>query len=42
MTGPDVDAFAPGAFDALVAAAYRVSAASDRVGTRLHGPPLVG
>lgn len=40
LPGPDLDAFAPGALAALCAAVYRISPQSDRVGTRLEGPPL--
>jgi biotin-dependent carboxylase-like uncharacterized protein len=40
IPGPDLDAFEPGALEALCAAAYRISPQSDRVGTRLDGPPL--
>lgn len=40
VPGPDLDAFAPGALDALCDAAYRISPQSDRVGTRLEGPSL--
>jgi 5-oxoprolinase (ATP-hydrolysing) subunit C len=37
VTGPDV---VPGALEALLADSFRISPASDRVGTRLHGPRL--
>ncbi len=40
VPGPRDDWFAPGAFDALLAAPWRVSAASNRVGIRLEGPQL--
>jgi allophanate hydrolase subunit 2 len=40
VPGPDLDAFEPGALDALCAAAYRISPASDRTGTRLVGASL--
>jgi allophanate hydrolase subunit 2 len=38
LPGPDAHAFAPDALAALVSAPYRISPASDRVGTRLAGP----
>jgi allophanate hydrolase subunit 2 len=37
VPGPDLDAFAPDAFDRFVATPYRISPRSDRVGTRLEG-----
>lgn len=40
LPGPDLDAFEPAALAALVSAPYTISPASDRVGTRLHGPAL--
>lgn len=40
LPGPDRDAFEPDAFDRLVATPYRISPRSDRVGTRLEGPPI--
>jgi allophanate hydrolase subunit 2 len=40
IPGPDLDAFADDALAVLASAPYRVLAASDRVGTRLDGPPL--
>ena len=40
IAGPDADAFEPGVLDVLASAAYRISPASDRVGTRLVGPVL--
>jgi allophanate hydrolase subunit 2 len=40
VPGPDLDAFAPDAFERLVAAPYRISPRSDRVGTRLDGPAI--
>lgn len=40
VPGPDLDAFAAGALDALCAGAYRISPQSDRVGTRLDGTPI--
>jgi len=40
IPGPDLQAFAAGALDALCAAAFRISPQSDRIGTRLDGPPL--
>jgi len=41
LPGPDLDAFAPTALDALVAAPYRILPSSDRVGTRLSGADLL-
>ncbi len=40
IPGPDRDAFAAGALDALCAAPYHISPASDRTGTRLAGAAL--
>jgi allophanate hydrolase subunit 2 len=40
IPGPDLDAFAEGALEVLVSAPYRIEPSSDRVGTRLTGPPL--
>lgn len=40
VPGPDRDAFAPDAFERLVATPYRISPRSDRVGTRLEGPAI--
>jgi allophanate hydrolase subunit 2 len=40
IPGPDLDAFADDALAVLASSTYRVSTASDRVGTRLEGPPL--
>ena len=41
VPGPQHDAFAPGALEALFApAGWRVSAATDRMGARLEGVPL--
>lgn len=40
IAGPDLDAFETGALAALSAASYRISPTSDRVGTRLEGPPV--
>jgi allophanate hydrolase subunit 2 len=40
VPGPDDDAFVPDALDDLERSTYRVSASSDRVGTRLEGPSL--
>ncbi|MBZ5736942.1 biotin-dependent carboxyltransferase family protein [Nocardioides mangrovi] len=40
VPGPRDDWFAPGALDRLCAAAYVVTADSDRIGLRLDGPPL--
>ncbi|HET7503540.1 MAG TPA: hypothetical protein VFK02_21105 [Kofleriaceae bacterium] len=40
LEGPDPGSFAPGALDLLVSSTYRVLPSSDRVGTRLDGPPL--
>lgn len=40
IAGPDLDAFEPGALEALVSAPYRILPSSDRVGTRLAGPTL--
>ncbi|MES2642304.1 MAG: biotin-dependent carboxyltransferase family protein [Myxococcota bacterium] len=41
LPGPDLARFAPDAWAALLAASWRVGAASDRVGTRLEGPAVV-
>jgi len=40
LAGPDPDHFAPGALETLVSSDYRIVPSSDRVGTRLDGPPL--
>jgi allophanate hydrolase subunit 2 len=40
VPGPDGDAFDAGALAALFAGPYTISPSSDRVGTRLDGPPL--
>jgi biotin-dependent carboxylase-like uncharacterized protein len=40
IAGPDLDAFDPTALAALTSAPYRILPTSDRVGTRLAGPPL--
>jgi biotin-dependent carboxylase-like uncharacterized protein len=40
VPGPRDDWFAPGALAALCAAEYEVTAQTNRVGTRLDGPPL--
>ena len=40
VPGPDLDAFAPGAIEALASSVWIVSAECSRVGTRLDGPPL--
>jgi biotin-dependent carboxylase-like uncharacterized protein len=40
VAGPDVGAFTPDALLTMVSAAWTVSASSNRVGTRLEGPPL--
>jgi allophanate hydrolase subunit 2 len=40
VPGPDPERFAADAWDRLLAGAWRVAAASDRVGTRLEGTPL--
>jgi allophanate hydrolase subunit 2 len=40
IAGPDLDAFGDDALAILAATPYRVLPASDRVGTRLAGPPL--
>lgn len=40
IPGPDLDAFAPDALARLCAAPYRISPASDRVGTRLDGAAI--
>lgn len=40
IAGPDLDAFAPDALLTLASATWTVSASSNRVGTRLEGPPL--
>lgn len=40
LPGPDLDAFAADVLDKLVAAPYRISPSSDRVGTRLAGAAL--
>lgn len=40
IAGPDSDAFDSGALELLFTSSYRISATSDRVGTRLEGPVL--
>ena len=40
VAGPDPGQFLPGALDQLLAASYRVSPSSNRVGTRLEGPAV--
>jgi biotin-dependent carboxylase-like uncharacterized protein len=40
MRGPNADWFGPRAFETLLASAYTVAPASDRMGLRLAGPPL--
>ena len=40
VLGPDLDRFAPGAVDRLLAGPFAVDARSDRIGTRLVGPAL--
>ncbi len=40
MAGPDIERFAPDAFEALVSAPYHVGVDSDRMGFRLNGPLL--
>jgi allophanate hydrolase subunit 2 len=40
VPGPDLDAFADTALSLLASAPYRILPTSDRVGTRLAGPPL--
>lgn len=40
VPGPQDDRFAPAALDRLFASPYVVTSASDRMGTRLDGPPL--
>ncbi len=40
VPGPQDDHFAPGALERLFGSAYAVTATSDRMGTRLDGPPL--
>jgi allophanate hydrolase subunit 2 len=40
IAGPDADAFAPEALTLLLSSEYRILPSSDRVGTRLDGPPL--
>jgi biotin-dependent carboxylase-like uncharacterized protein len=40
IPGPDLDRFAPRALDALLGSMFHVAVHSDRVGTRLVGPPL--
>lgn len=40
IAGPDHEAFPADAFEKLIAAGYRVSPSSDRVGTRLEGPAI--
>ncbi len=40
VPGPDLDAFAPGALDALLGSPFLVDARSDRAGVRLIGPAL--
>jgi allophanate hydrolase subunit 2 len=40
VAGPDLERFAPDALNVLLHNTFTVSTASDRVGTRLDGPPL--
>jgi allophanate hydrolase subunit 2 len=40
MAGPDLHRFDPVAIDVLFSSAFTVLPSSDRVGARLHGPPL--
>ncbi|MDG4866179.1 allophanate hydrolase subunit 2 family protein, partial [Streptomyces sp. T-3] len=40
LPGPRADWFTPGALRTLSTRAYRVSAASNRIGLRTEGPPL--
>lgn len=40
LPGPDLDAFTATTLSTLVSAPYRILPTSDRVGTRLSGPPL--
>lgn len=40
LPGPDLDAFTSTALSTLTSAPYRVLPTSDRVGTRLSGPPI--
>jgi allophanate hydrolase subunit 2 len=40
IPGPDLDGFAPDALEQLVAAPYRISPTSDRLGTRLEGTTI--
>jgi allophanate hydrolase subunit 2 len=40
LDGPDPASFAPGALDVLLSSEYRILPSSNRVGTRLDGPPL--
>jgi 5-oxoprolinase (ATP-hydrolysing) subunit C len=40
VPGPDLDSFERDTLDALLSATFRISARSDRIGTRLEGPAL--
>ncbi len=40
VVGPDLDRFRDGALNGLLTSAFEVSERSDRVGTRLLGPPM--
>jgi biotin-dependent carboxylase-like uncharacterized protein len=40
LPGPHLRHFAPGAWDGFCGASYRLSAASNRMGLRMEGPPL--
>lgn len=40
IPGPDMDAFAPDALDHLTSTEWRISATSNRTGTRLEGPAI--
>jgi 5-oxoprolinase (ATP-hydrolysing) subunit C len=40
VLGPDLDRFDEAAVEVLLAGTYRVDPRSDRVGLRLHGPPI--
>jgi 5-oxoprolinase (ATP-hydrolysing) subunit C len=42
VLGPDIDRFEAGAIDTLLASTFTIDARSNRVGTRLVGPPLRG
>ena len=40
LRGPNAEYFRPDAFETLFSSSYTVAPASDRMGLRLHGPPL--